>query len=200
MNQADPSTATAPPIPLVQRVAEGDEAAAEVLYQTYAAAVFRFVYCRVGEHYEEAEEITQDTFLSALSLAPTYDGSCPVFTWLCGIAQVRLADYYRRQSRAKRIPPEKMVSLDPETLQALQELSPDLPSLEDVIQRLDTARLVDVMMGPLTEDEREVLQLRYAEEFTVREIAALMHRSEKAIESLLMRAKKKAAKAAEGWV
>jgi RNA polymerase sigma-70 factor (ECF subfamily) len=169
-------------------------------YQTYAEAVLRFVYPRVGERYEDTEEIMQDVFLSAVSLAATYRESCSVFTWLCGIAKLRIVDFYRRQGPGKRIPPDKLVALDEETLQALQEWEAGVSPVDEAIRRVDTARLVDVMLASLTDNEREALLLRYIEGASVREIAVLLKRTEKAIEGLLSRAKKKAAKAAVGWV
>lgn len=75
-----------------------------MLYQTYADAVFRFVYRRVNERQKDAEEITLDGFLSAVSLAATHDGSCTVLTWLCGIANLRIADFCCWEQQAKHIP------------------------------------------------------------------------------------------------
>ena len=180
---------------LVQAVAQREDAAVKRFYETYADAVLRFVYRQVGERYEDAEEITQDVFLLAVSLAGTYDGSCSVFTWLCSLAKRCLGRFQRWQGRGKRIPPEKVVSLEDEALQLLQELDRGAPSMDDVLTRIDTAQLVEVMVASLADEEREALLLRYVEEFSVREIAGLLQRSEKAIESLLMRAKRKAARA-----
>lgn len=181
---------------IVQALARGDESAITAFYETHADTVFRFVYRRVGERREDAEEITHDTFLSALQLAPTFDGSCSAFTWLCGIAKLRLIDAHRRESRDKRIPADKVESLDDDTLAALRDFDAESSSLDDVLGRLDTSRMVDAMLAPLTADEREALLLRYAEQLSVREMTHVMQRTEKAIEGLLDRAKKKAARAA----
>ena len=199
MSEAERSVAQFSEVSLVQRMSSGEDAAVAEFYQVYSGALFHFVYRRVNEQFEDAEEIAQDTFLSALSLAETYDESCSVFTWLCGIAKLRIVDYYRHQRREKRIPLEKILTPDAETLRLLQECAPSVTSVDDVLNRLDAARLVDVMMAALSEDERESLILRYVEELSVREIAALLKRTEKAIEGLLMRAKKKAVKAAAEW-
>ena len=68
---------------LIERVAGGQASAVEDFLRLYGSAVFRFVYRRVGERHEDAEDLTQDTFLAAVSLADTFDGSCSVMTWLC---------------------------------------------------------------------------------------------------------------------
>ena len=95
MNQTEPSVVQSREISLVRRVARGEEAAMAELYQTYFEAVLRFVYRRLGESFEDAEEVTQDVFISAVSLAGTYQGLGPVFRWLCGIAQNRIVDMSR---------------------------------------------------------------------------------------------------------
>jgi RNA polymerase sigma-70 factor, ECF subfamily len=180
---------------LVRRVASGDEEAVGRFHQDYADAVFRFIYRRVGDSYEDAQELTLDVFLVAVNYAGTFDDSHPVLTWLCGIAKVRIADFYRRQGRHKRIPPARLLSLD--ALSGPGGGGLPVVDAEDVPGRLEAARVVDQVMAALREEEREVLMLRYVDGFSVREIGLLMGRTEKAIESLLMRAKRKAAHVAE---
>src|SRR5438309_335614 len=97
---------------LVQSVAFGNEASAAQLFRLYGDSVLRFVYRRVGEQMEDAEEITLDTFGSAVKLAATYDLRSSVLTWLCGIAKLRIIDFYRRAGRDKRAPAHMQISLD----------------------------------------------------------------------------------------
>jgi RNA polymerase sigma factor (sigma-70 family) len=63
--------------------------------------------------------------------------------------------------------------------------------LEEVLDRILASEVVDAALSRLTDDEREALLLRYVEGFSVREIAGLMKRTDKGVESLLMRAKAK---------
>jgi RNA polymerase sigma-70 factor (ECF subfamily) len=176
-------------------VAAGDEEALTRFYGEYADAVFRFVYRRVEGCYEDAEEITLDTFLLAVSYAATYDGSCAPLTWLCGLARRRLADFHRQRGRRKRRPPAPVLSLSRDAGGATFGDGADLESVSD---RLETERVLGRALAGLSEDERDILLLRYVEQFSVREIAGLVGRSEKAVESLLTRAKKKAARSVTG--
>jgi RNA polymerase sigma-70 factor (ECF subfamily) len=191
MTEAKRSASPFDHISTLHQVARSDPEAISQFYRTYANAVFRFVYRRLAERYEDAEEITQDVFLIAVTSASTYDESCSILTWLCGIAKLRITDFYRRQSRQKRVPPENCVELD----ESISAISDD----DDILGRMEATRLVDQVMSSLLDDEREVLLLRYVEEHSIREISHLMSRSEKAIESLLMRAKKKAIKSVGEW-
>jgi RNA polymerase sigma-70 factor (ECF subfamily) len=176
---------------LIRAVARKDEAAVENLYRTHVDAVFRFVYRRVQERYEDAEEITQDTFLTALNLAPQFRGDASVLTWLCALARIRIIDFYRRHNREKRIPHDKMA--------AIEEAIEHAATTADPFQSLDEALLVDGLMAAVTEPEREALLLRYVEGLSLREIATQLGRTEKGVDGLIDRAKKKQRELIERW-
>jgi RNA polymerase sigma-70 factor, ECF subfamily len=180
---------------MLARVAQGDQEAVARLYDDYADAVFRFIYRRVDGCYEDAEELTQDTFLLAVSYAGTYDGSCAQLTWLCCLAKRCIADFCRRRGRQKRIPASAVVSLDCHggEWNSAGAADPDM-----VPERLETERLLDEAMARLKPDERDVLLLRYVEQFALGEIAVVLGRSVKGVESLLARARKKAARSVAG--
>ena len=175
-------------VALLARVAEGDEEAIARLYAEYADAVFRFIYRRVQFCHEDAEELTLDTFLLAISYARTYDGSCTQLTWLCCLARRCIADFVRRRGRKKRVPPGGLSSLH----HCGDEPVPS--GLEHLPDRLEAEQIIDQALASLSDDERDVLLLRYVEQFAVSEIAVVLGRSAKAVESLLSRAKKKAAR------
>ena len=177
---------------VISRVAESDDAAVELFYRTHADAVFRFVYRRLDRDFEDAQEVTQEVFLSAIKLAPSYDGSCTPQTWLYGIAKLRVTERLRTRSRKKRIPKAKTVALDAEAARTVRDYREDLISPEDVLDRMDAEILVDHLLAKLNDKEREALTLRYADELTVREISRVIKRSEKAVDCLLNRAKNKA--------
>ena len=100
---------------------------------------YRHVYRSLDERHEDAEEVTQDTFLGAISLAETYDGSCSVLTWLCGIARLRIADFLRKEGRQKRIPTDRMVSLDEQETDLLRRADRDAEDVEGILGRLWTS-------------------------------------------------------------
>ncbi|MBA3725988.1 MAG: RNA polymerase sigma factor [Armatimonadetes bacterium] len=177
---------------LVRAVAHGDEKAVDELYRIYSEPVMRFIFRRVDEHLEDAEEITLDTFVSAINLANSYGGHSSIYTWLCGIAKLRLVDFYRKKDRSKRVP-ESMT-------QALSKLESGRASLDEVLNRVEAQHVVDTMLEQLNEDEREAILLRYVEQLSVREISILMNRSEKGIEGLLARAKGKAKYTMSEWL
>jgi RNA polymerase sigma-70 factor, ECF subfamily len=184
---------------LIQAVARGQSDAVERLYREQSDKVLRFVYRRIGGPIEDAEEITQDTFLTALRLAPTYDGTCSVTGWLYSIARVRITDHYRRQGREKRIPVKMLQPLDDAAEKEMSDLRNGSASVEQVLDRIQAAQLVDELLAGLNEEEREALLLRYVEQLSVKEMATVMQRLEKGVEGLLTRAKNKPRAIIERW-
>ncbi|MCS6860716.1 MAG: RNA polymerase sigma factor [Abditibacteriales bacterium] len=184
---------------LLARVAARDEDAVAEFYHTYADAVFRFIRRRINAPREDAEELTLDTFLSAIQLARTFEGRSSVFVWLCGIAKMRIARYVRDHSRLKQIPPNRLIYHDEETLRLFQEAAMSVDFPQEILERVEAQQLVRVMMNSLSEDEREALLLHYVEQMSIAEIAEMLHRSEKGVRNLLSRAKHKALQRAEAW-
>lgn len=167
---------------LARRVVAGDESALEVLYARHADPLFAFIYHHVEESRLDAEEIWQETLLTALRSLRTYRGQSQLFTWLCGIARHKIADYYRRHGRG----PEAFSDLSPAELAALAGTDP-LP--EDVLARAAARVRVVEALATLPEDYRAALVARYADGCSVGEIAQALGRTYKAAESLLSRAR-----------
>ena len=167
---------------LAERVTNGDETALRTLYDRYADPLFAFVFHSLDGARQEAEEVWQDTLAAAIRTLPAYRGQSRLFTWLCGIARHKLADYHRRQCNRR----QHLSLMPPEELARLLDKGP-LP--DDLVnQRATCLRVVEVL-GQLPLDYREVLLARYAEGQTVEEIARTLDRSYKATESLLSRAR-----------
>ena len=172
---------------IVQRIGRGDERAAHELIKAYGDALFRFVLRRTGGCAEDAEEIVQDTFVAAVRMGGSFNGSCSVFTWLCSLARLKIGDRVKQRSRQKRTADHPVLSLDDDSRNALRHVHDPSTSLEDLVDRIDRVRLVQALLDSMTPDQREVVLLRYVEQFSVREIAAIVCRSEKAVERLLER-------------
>ncbi|MFI5384899.1 MAG: RNA polymerase sigma factor [Fimbriimonadales bacterium] len=176
---------------LTRSMGSGDGDAAAEVYRRYSERIFRFVCRRVGEQAEDAEEITLDTFISAINMAATYTGESSVFAWLCGIARLRIIDFNRRQTSTKRPPRKARTSLDQLDDEITFHAQFGRDSVEDVLDRIVASEVVTAALSRLSADERESLLLRYVEGLSVREIGLLMKRSEAAVESLLTRARTK---------
>src|SRR5438045_1699951 len=72
-------TATREEIELVRGMGRQGGQGIDEVYRRYSQRVFWFIYFRVGEQREDAEELTLDTFISALNLCSRFDGRASVF-------------------------------------------------------------------------------------------------------------------------
>ncbi len=61
----------------------------------YTDYLFSFAYYKVGKR-EEAEDLVQETFLSAYKSRDTYSGAASEKTWLMAILKNKIIDYYRK--------------------------------------------------------------------------------------------------------
>ncbi|HET6383744.1 MAG TPA: RNA polymerase sigma factor [Armatimonadota bacterium] len=178
---------------LLTSVANGDSRAIVNLYHEHARDLFRFIARRMDGPVEDVEEILQDTMLAAVSAAGKFRGDCSVRTWLCGIARNQIMQRRRTDLRKKRIPSSCTVSADENTIDYLQQSSVDgylLPM--DLAESLAMKETVRQIMDQLEPDYREALMLRYVDEFSIREIARICNKSERAVEGLLRRARLRA--------
>src|SRR3990172_10111917 len=72
-----------------------DAAAIAQLYQRYVRPIYRYLYSRVGNS-ADAEDLTSQTFLSALEGLPRYRHKGRFAAWLFTIAQRRATEHFPR--------------------------------------------------------------------------------------------------------
>ena len=86
---------------LLQRLARGDRDALTVFYGRHIDAVYRFVYQQVGGNQQDAEDVTQETFIAAIDSLESFRGDSRLYVWLCGIAWRKASDLRRRRDHSK---------------------------------------------------------------------------------------------------
>lgn len=137
--------------------------------------VFAFLLA-LTRHRQDAEDLTQETFLRAWKKFHRYDPDLPLLPWLFTLAR-RLSISALRRTRP--IPADAIASADPEpTGRALW--------------------LWDVAKSTLTTDAYSALWLHYREELSLKEIATIMGKREGAIKVILHRARKSLAEKIRG--
>lgn len=147
------------------------------IYSQYVTRIYRYIYARAGNK-EAAEELTAQVFLAALQAYPNYKKTGSLPAWLFTIARNKMVDAYRRERRF--VP-----------LEDLDELPADAPDhLTDVIAQENAAEL-KVILSRLPEDQRELLELRYAGELSYREIGRIVGKSEGSVKMAVNRLIKK---------
>ena len=150
------------------------------LYEQYMPMVFRYINYRVGKIHL-AEDLTSTVFEKALTKFESYSADKASFsTWIFTIARNTLIDHFRVSSKRKTIPIEEM----PET--SNREDSPE----NDVIHKEELNHL-KVCMGRLSQQEQEIISLKFGAEITNRQIARMLGLSESNVGTIIYRAVKK---------
>ncbi len=165
----------------------GDPQAHQEVCTRYGRDLHRFLASRLGDD-DLAEELMVQTLADAVRHITRFNSRLSTSrAWLFGIARRHLQTEVRLRARRKSVPPSMQVPVEAVAEQAgPQDLAAESAS------RVQAQRQVAVLAAALSEVEMEVLTLRYGHDLSVREVGQIVGRSEKAVESLLIRAKQKA--------
>lgn len=146
---------------LILQAKQGDKQAIAELYTGHVDAIYRYVWPRVRDE-AVAEDLTAQVFLKALEGLPGYEPSGkPFLAWLYRIAYARVIDHWRKQEKRATLP------LD-ETLPAREPRPAALLEAED-----DWITAID-LLARLTDDQQEVLMLRFIGEMSLSDVAEVM--------------------------
>jgi RNA polymerase sigma-70 factor (ECF subfamily) len=149
------------------------------LYELYFELVYAYVARRVKQR-EATEDITSEVFHSALKSLPRYRWTgAPFAAWLFRIAANLIADKAKKELRTGVVSGiENEQVLDAETADDLQT----------EIERNERQSMLFRLVKELPDDQRRVIELRFAQERSIGDIARELGRSEGAIKQLQFRA------------
>lgn len=149
--------------------AQRDPARFADLYELHFERVYAYAVKRVRDR-SDAQDVTAEVFHQALANLRRYEWrGVPFAAWLFRIAAHAIADRGRRISREQSVAVPDVVSGE---------------DLEEAEHRAGVFRLV----RELPEDQRRVLESRFAEQKSIREVARELDRSEGAVKQLQLRA------------
>jgi len=171
---------------LVRRMLSGREEAFSEFFDGHFPRLYRFALARLNHNADAAEEVVQIVMCRAVSRIESFRGEARLFTWLCTLCRHEIADWHRGRSETSRLPEDS-----PETRAVLESLAAGMGGgPEDEVHRKEVARLVQVALDALPHPYGDTLEWKYLQGHSVREIAARLHLSPKAAESLLTRARR----------
>ena len=140
--------------------------------------LYPFVRSRLIPKDEVVEDLIQEIVFAAWQALPSYRGDGNLRSWVIGIARHKVEDYYRKKLQALEVY-EEDESFEPTVMPGFEE-------------ELDSATLrgkVQETLATLPEAYALALMWRYRDEKSVREMARLAAKTEKAMERLLARAR-----------
>lgn len=161
---------------LIARAIRGEASAFGSLYDHYQPKIYRFIAVKVSRR-EDAEDLTHQVFLNAWRNIKGYeDLGFPFSSWLYRIARNQIIDHYR--TLKKNVGLEE-IDNDP----VFSQPSPERETEKELSNEEVTAAI-----RLLKQDYQDVIIMRFVEEFSIKEVAAALGRSEGAVKLLQHRA------------
>jgi len=175
---------------LVERCRRGDKDSFAQLMRLYEKQVYNFTYRMLGNE-EEAEDLTQDIFLSAFRGIRSFRGEAKFSTWLFRIAlnqtRNRIKYLSRRRffaRRSRRVDSEGYASLD-----SPENLADRGPTPEHWTLTKDLATHVQECLGKMSPQARQILILRDVQGFSYKELSDMLSLTPGTVKSRLHRAR-----------
>jgi RNA polymerase sigma-70 factor (ECF subfamily) len=159
---------------LLTRVRAREPAALAELYDRFAPAIYAYIYRRVGER-QLAEDLAADVFVRALdALQHGRFATASVQAWLYRLAHNRVVDHFRRTSRAPLAP--------------LDDAVPAPDDVPEAARRRRDQAWVRAALQRLTDEQQQIIALRFGEGLSAAAAAAMLGKTEDAIRALQHRA------------
>ncbi len=163
--------------PIIEAAKGGDMAAFEALLYAYEKRIFNYIL-RIIQHKEDAEDLTQETFVKVYKHLHSFDSSKNFKTWLYTIATNTVYDHLRRRRRAR----ELFIIDNPDN--AFETIDED-----DAYKEIEDREVVGKALNGLKPLHQVILMMYYKDECTYEEIANHLHIPLNTMKTHLYRAK-----------
>ncbi len=150
-----------------------------ILVERYKGAIFNLIYRTIGSS-SEAEDLAQEVFFQVYRSLPAFRNEARFSTWLYRIALNRCRDWIRGRRRRPQI-----LYLD----ETADEGQPGASTEGEVVEK-EQREAVRGLVQALPDRYREVVVLRYFQDFTYVEIGEILGLPARTVETRLYRAKK----------
>ncbi|MGH2995931.1 MAG: sigma-70 family RNA polymerase sigma factor [Gaiellaceae bacterium] len=161
---------------LVERAQGGDRAALEELYLLHLDRIYSYLHLSLGNRHD-AEDLTNQTFVKMMESIERFQWrKVPISAWLFRIAHNLAVDHFRARRRWQ---PEEE---PPEPPGAVARSAED-----QALAAIGRRSMLELIEG-LSLDQQQVLTLKFGFDFSNREVATILGKTEGAIKSLQHRA------------
>lgn len=168
---------------LVQDAQAGNRGAFEAIYGSFGSRIYNFLYRLLGTR-EEAEDITQQTFLIALKQIKNLRDPSQLESWIYRIARNEVYQKFRRK---------KIGSLEDEILESEDPNQPRENRLhanpEKALLNAELGRRLQAVLDGLPLKLREVFILAVVQEMSYKDISAVVGRSLLSVKTDIYRAR-----------
>ena len=185
-----PTILEPPDAELVRRAQGGELDAFETLTNRYEQRVYSLAL-RMLRHEQDAEDVTQQTFLSAIENLGGFRGDASFATWLLRIATHAALKVIRKRKGLDTVSLEEATEPgeDYDSIPHPEYIADWRQSPERLVHKNEIRRLLDEALAKLDEKHRLVFLLRDVEGMSVRETAEALGLSEANTKVRLLRAR-----------
>jgi RNA polymerase sigma-70 factor (ECF subfamily) len=174
---------------LVEQLLAGNERAFDRFFDDNFARLYRFALIRLSDDPDAAREVAQITLSKAVRKMHSYRAESALFTWLCAICRNETSDWLAKQGRYRAH--IVLVEDFPEIQAAVDSVQiPEQMNPEHHYRRVELLRLIQVALDRLPPKYGDVLEWKYIEGYSIKEISAKLNIRDEATQSLLARAKR----------
>lgn len=160
---------------LLQKIQKGDKEAFGELYLHYLNHIYRYIFFRVNQNKQQAEDLTQTVFFKAWQGIENFTTDKGNFrAWLYRIAHNVVIDYYKTAKANSRVTEEIM---DSKTMEDLENQLDNESQLKNIFEAVDI----------LTDEQKTIITMKFVDGFSNSEIADILDRDEGAIRALQYR-------------
>ncbi len=168
---------------IVKKVLGGDLEVYGAIIDKYEKKLLRFVMLISNASKEDAEDIVQDTFISAYQNLADFDTKMSFSAWIYKIARNKAISWHRKNTSKKA---GEKIELEEEVFLNLKDDAPSI--LEELHAKTATDKLLEEI-EQLNNKYKEVIILKYFEGKSYLEIADILHIPPGSVASMLYRAK-----------
>lgn len=163
----------------INEARKGKRQAQNVLMDLFWRNVYNYVNSKI-QNEDEAEDVAIETFTKVFAKLKLYNSDFDFKTWVLSIAHNTMIDHIRKS-------PELQISLDDENY--FIEIQEDLPTPEESLIQKQANDAFDQNIQKLKPEYRRIIELRYLEDKTYKEIADELQLSMANVKVRLLRAR-----------
>ncbi len=166
---------------LMKNIINGNRLAFDELYNRYHERLFYYFYRMLSNCEETANDFLQDIFLKIIDKPELFNPEYPFCKWIFSIAHNMCKNEYRKREKRKTV---------------LQDTFSEYIADETSFGQEEKSRLLETAfkMNELTEKSKEILVLKYRENFSMEEISEILHLPKGTVKSRLFYARNELSK------
>lgn len=149
----------------------------EKLYKECRDKIYNFIIVRTNGNREAAEEIFGETIYSIIKSVSNIKSDKNILGWMFQIAKRRLYDYIKKNKK------------DENNVEFLNDISASEDNIIEELLDKEKLLMTNIAMDSIKPEFKEILELKYINDMSQKEIAKKLNKSVSAIENMLYRAR-----------